>query len=293
MKRQEFTACTKADGKRKVLLEEFQTLDEFHRVLLEREKTREPIICNERECCDKKWTGVPDFETAEELLTNGYEEPLEDIKTAYAMTVKSKTVNTITPSVVGGAPIVPNVIRGLPRSMMGVKKQASIQSSPIINLFVDITIPYKIKTWQVKGMAIKIVSDIATLEVSGYKVNLYVASAFCDWEKGNKCIASTIKVKDCNQRFNAQRLTFAMIHPAMLRCLMFQWYNYVPGSVLYYNYGFPLTSKYQNEDDYTKIGKEIFGHNLQNVAYVPIASLIDKDAMQREVHNTIQRAIAG
>lgn len=292
MKRQEFK-MTEGKGTRPVIYEEFSSMDEFLRVLQERENKGTPIVKNHRNVKPGIGTagvGLDTYEQAEELAKNGYDEPVEDIKSTYEMAIRNKTVNKITPSVVGGAPIVPNVIRGLPRNMIGIKKQVVAQRAPVVNLFVDITVSSHIKTHQIKEMALKIVADIAELESSGYKVNLYSTSCFCDWNTGKVAESVAVKVKDCNQRFNAKRLAFAMIHPAMSRCLMFQWYNYVPGGKNQFCYGTPIARKYS---DYTTVGKEIFGHGYQNVAYVPLMALISTQASQSEVHNTIQRAIAG
>lgn len=295
MKRQEFK-ITEGKGTRPVIYEEFSSMDEFLRVLQEREKNGTPIVQNHRNVKPGIGTagvGLDTYEQAEELAKNGYDEPVEDIKATYEMAIRNKTVNKITPSIVGGAPIVPNVVRGLPRNMMGIKKQIVAQHSPVINLFVDITVQSSTKPGQIKEMALKIVADIAKLESSGCKVNLYSVADFCDWDDGKVNEAVAVKIKDCNQRFNAKRLAFAMIHPAMSRCLTFQWYNYVPGGTDQHCYGRPIANHCADEAECTKTGKEIFGHGYQNVAYVPIMSLIKKQASQSEVHDTIQRAIAG
>ena len=282
-----------AGGTRPVIYEEFSSMDEFLRILQEREANGKPIECNQREKKRPGFTGVENYEEAENLAKNGYDEPVEDIKATYEMAIRNKTVDKITPSVVGGAPIVPNVIRGLPRNMMGVKKQVVMQRSSVIDLYVDTDVPCGVTTQQIKEMALKIIANIAELESFGYKVNLYSVANFCVWRGGGINEAVAVKVKDCNQRFNAKRLAFATIHPAMNRCLTFQWYNYVPGGQKVSGYGYPMVAIYEEEAEYTKIGKEIFGRGKQNVAYIPIAALINKSASQSEVHDTIQRAIAG
>lgn len=288
MKRQEF----KMTGGRPVIYEEFASLDEFLRVLQERESTGTPIDYNIRGTVREDFAGVATFETAEEFARNGYTEPLEEIKSTYEVALRNKSVNRITPAVTGGAPIVPNAIRGLPRSMLGIKRETIAVKAPVVDLCIDATVSCRVEPWQIKGMALKVVSDIAELESSGYRVNLYSVAAFCDWQGRKPCEAVAVKIKDCNQKFSALRIAFALMHPAMLRCLMFQWYNYVPGGVSHSGFGKAIFNKY-GADETPRIGKEIFGHSKGNVAYVPIAPLIKSWASQHEVHGAIQKALAG
>jgi hypothetical protein len=68
--------------------------------------------------------------------------------------------------------------------------------------------------------SIKVMQLVKKLEAQGYRVNVDVAFGS---SAGGREIAASIRVKSANERLQVSKLAFPLVHPSMLRRLMFRY----------------------------------------------------------------------
>lgn len=168
------------------------------------------------------FTGTTNFEEAQGLMKHGYKEGVKDL-----LQCKSG-VNVISPErkkqtfqdVTGFAPIVPNAIIGLPKSM--INKRIQQKQARAINILLDIDICGGTDKSAILLGGKNIYSLIKSIEATGTKVNLTVTSSSYI-TKVKKFVCVFIKVKDSKQAINPQLVAYPVIHPSFFRRHVFRW----------------------------------------------------------------------
>ena len=227
-KKVKFNGC---DGQR-MYHEHFNDYREFYETIMRRQPNAHETMKQLFNDHSTAWMGVNSIQEAHDLLMNGWSKPLDGIKVEMEKNLREierQPVKKTFADVVGYVPIVPNVLMGLPRSMINLRTEKV--GSRILRFFIMIDRASSNDTDTIIRRMSKVLAQIAALERTGkYRCRIEVAFAgFSDRYQSDKVHAScSVLVKSENQLFDVKRLCFPIIHPGMLRLLMFAWYESVP-----------------------------------------------------------------
>lgn len=188
----------------------------------------------------KVFTGTNSFDEAVELMKNGWTDMAKTltnkikVETKATPMMKSKT----TYGVAGYQAIVPLYLNGVPTNMASKKNVSTKQKVVTITKCIQ----YNCETKQEKIIeeSTKVFKIIKKLEAQGYRCILNVTEMI---EKYGKAYQFKVRVKNATEKMNLSKLAFPMIHPSMLRRLMFRMlevHPYVPKQFTS-GYGHPMT----------------------------------------------------
>ena len=238
----------------KHIVENFESIEH----LLWSNKTRRPnkVFANKNLASEKtdedrfEFTQTHSYEEAEDLIKNGYSEPLSEIKRGVETnaTVFSKQKTAIKNDIVGFAPCVPNAIIGLPKSMVNV--ESVIKKSKTISLVYDTTAGCLTEADKFIKAGVAVLSLSDALEKSGYRVSL--KCAVYNAEKEEERVFATVNLKDWRQPLDLKKMAFPFCHPSMLRRIGFKWLETQPkltDTRFLGGYGESVANKY----DYKKV----------------------------------------
>lgn len=244
----------------KINHEKFDSIDNFMKVIESR--PRNNIMANQNASRDgsKSFTGTRSYGEAVELLANGYEKPLEKIKTAVAQDMKiTKGRPRRTPhnAVVGFVPNVPNYLLGIPEQMITIAQTTEKTKAISIAYFIGNNSGTSAEDLEDAG--IKILNVVNRLELSGVRVNLEIIPMCTKCLDGRKeyQIAS-VKVKDYKDQLDIKKICFPIAHPSMFRRLGFAWLERSADMEGNYRGDYGSSVKEGQED---LINKNVFGEN--------------------------------
>ena len=175
------------------------------------------------------WRGTKTYAEAVELIRNGWEEPLKELKEAIKSVGIKPNVTTekVRPrtSVIGYAPHVPNAIQGIPESMIGTERVPQKVKAVTIIYSSDANGGLSQEDFFKAGaVVLKIIND---LELEGYRVRLL--HEFCAAQKGSEKIVGRVTLKDWRQPIDLKKLTFPLANAAMIRRFGFRFTEVIPG----------------------------------------------------------------
>lgn len=206
----------------------------------------------------QSFTGTKSYAEATELITNGWEDVLPEIKKQFTTAVKNNENGTIDRRrtynhVVGYAPNVPNAILGLPQSMINQHREpqkvkvVSIVYAPDANGGTDA------KTFIKAGIVV--LNIINQLELNGLRVRLMLTSM--DSIKYGTFVSCTINVKDFREQLDLKKLAFPIANPSFLRRFGFKWLETYPELTengFTDGYGSTISGELSHKDDMVKAG---------------------------------------
>lgn len=254
----------------KMYYEQYDNYKEFLDTVLKRQnenpnKTLEEIFYNH----GSRWVGVNSVDEAKDLLINGWQKEVEKLKLSINKeldSIERKSKLRSFSNVQGFMPIVPHAIMRLPNSMIDVRMES--KKSKIIKFMIVIDrAGYNSVDDIIKVMA-KQLAIIASLERSG-QYRCRIEALFCPFEDGypNKTICPcSVMVKRESQPFDLKRLAFPIIHPAMLRLLMFAWEESLPLERSDYHYsGYGKSFEWWNKKSKSDFIKAITDGNEKTI----------------------------
>lgn len=173
-----------------------------------------------------KFTKTKSFEEAMSLLENGWYEEAQKIEKELNlknMKMFEKDDIKFIQSVAGFHPIVPNYLMGLPNSMVSSKIVSKKQK--VVTLNLSISFSFAVSTKEIEEVCLKAFRIVKEIESKGCRVNFNVFYSGKEYEreigKANYC-AIKLRVKSANERLNVSKVCFPVIHPSMLRRIMFR-----------------------------------------------------------------------
>lgn len=203
-----------------VIRENFNSIQEMLKVLNERKNNnvmRDKYSSQDKDRSD--WHGTKSYEEAEELITNGYTEILDEIKAGIKFDTSENSKIVPENNVFGYIPNVPNAMMNLPKSMIYAKRiprkitAIDLVYCPCANAYTD---P---KEYVKNG--IKVLNVINSLEKNNIRIRLKVAMK-CSESDFQYCLA-TITLKNYTEKLNLQKICFPIAHPSMQRRFGFKW----------------------------------------------------------------------
>lgn len=195
----------------------------------------------------QQWTQTESFDEAVLLMKRGWSDmaqklvnKLKVIDKKTEMVTKRRSVN----SVAGFHPVVPLYLAGVPTSMVSYKMVPVKQK--IVNITKLLNYHGGISSETIIDESIKVLQIVKKLEAQGYSVNVNVAFGS---SKNGRNIAASIRIKNANERLNVSKLAFPMVHPSMLRRLMFRYIEVTPNATNGYakGYGAPVSKSEMQE----------------------------------------------
>lgn len=175
------------------------------------------------------WNGTETYAEAVNLIRNGWEEPLKELKDA----VKSVGIRTNTSTekikpragVVGYVPHVPNAIQGIPESMICTERiPQKVKAVTIIYSSDANGVLSQEDFFKSGAVVLKIIND---LELRGYRVRLL--HEFCAAKRDSEAIVGRVTLKDWRQPIDLKKLTFPLANAAMIRRFGFRFTETIPG----------------------------------------------------------------
>lgn len=165
--------------------------------------------------------GTPTYDKAYELLVNGWDDPLNEIKKEVGsinysgMGYKTRPQN----AVVGYIPNVPNALQNLPQSMITINRIP--QKVRAISIYYSNTADALIPTKEFVKNGIKLLNLVNSLESAGVRVNLYSVLFYA--EKENDFTFVPVKIKDYRDKLDLKKICFPIAHASWLRRIGFKW----------------------------------------------------------------------
>lgn len=217
----------------KLAYEIFQDRKSFLKTITERPNNS--IMINENSSTEtgsskEKFTGTKNWEEALKFYKFGVEEYLPKIKKGIKTNQKiirkytDKNRLKVSNEIVGFIPNVPNSILNVPESMIQFSLNKEKERVLDIIYIMDGACCEETEFF-IKG-GITVVSIINLIETLGIRTRLHV-SPYCG-AGSNQFAMTLVKVKDYQERFNLQKLTYPLIHPSMFRRMGFKWLETFP-----------------------------------------------------------------
>lgn len=213
----------------------------------------------------EEWYGTSSYKEAKELLTCGYTDILDRLKLGMHKAVKALSdldfsKSFIVEDVQGAAPVIPNYIQNLPKTMCYRKstvrkvKTVSIIYSPCENCDSD---PDKFI-----DAGVAVLSAIRAMEKSGISIKL--DCMFSDAYSENEAIVGTVRVKNFGDRLDLQKLCFPLANAAMERRIGFKFIETAPDmEASGFSYAYGKTPSLSTLESFFKIPKDTVLINMK------------------------------
>lgn len=182
------------------------------------------------------FTETHNYNEATKLFKNGWDTMAQKL-TQKLNVIKNQVVDAqvqkIMYDVVGFQASVPRYLQGIPTNMVN-KKLVPVKQR-VITLNKDISYNCGITTEQIIEASIQTLQLIKKIEAQGIRVNLNLI-----WgaQAGNTKEVVKIRLKSANERLNISKLAFPLVHPSMLRRLLFRYLEVAPTITKSYTWGY-------------------------------------------------------
>lgn len=183
---------------------------------------------------DKSFTETESFDEAKDLLLHGWECGTRRIRRKLDF---KNTENVLKQKpcydIQGYQCSVPRYLQGIPTNM--INNKVVTQKNKVITINKMCTYYGKVTTSQIIDESVKVLKLINELEKQGYRVNLNVI--FGSRKIKNSMVR--IKIKQSSQRMNLKQMAFPLVHPSMLRRIIFAvWERCEENSTGGFEYGY-------------------------------------------------------
>lgn len=218
-------------------IREFKSLDEFEKYI-----TNTPL--NSTFQWQKlasvdgsyKFTQTKDYEEATQLFKNGWNKMANELTKSLKVKqqqVENAQVQKVMFDIVGFQASVPRYLQGIPTSMVN-KKMVPVKQR-VITLNKDVSYNAGISTNDIVQASVQTLHLIKKIEAQGIRVNL---NLIWGCKAGHTKELVKIRLKSANERLNISKLAFPLVHPSMLRRLLFRYLEVVPTITKDYTWGY-------------------------------------------------------
>jgi len=169
---------------------------------------------------DREFYKTSNFQEAVDLAKNGWNVVAAQIETKLklmANQVETKTTTRSRYDVAGFQASVPRYLQGNPMSMVNQSK--AVQKQKVITIVKHIGYLGHIKSNDIIEYSTRALQIVKKVEAQGYRVNLDIISPVED-RRGNTIICR-VRIKNASERLNVAKVAFPLVHPSMLRRLVF------------------------------------------------------------------------
>lgn len=227
---------------------------------------------------DEKFSKTKSFEEAVDLLTNGCDDISKKLTNQLNMKVnlQSGTKNKNVYDVQGFQCCVPLYLQGVPTSMIA-RKSIPVKQK-VITIVKSIDYLANVTADEIIEQSIKALEIIKKIESQGVRCNLDILVGLRVTNQDN-AVCLRVRVKKSTEKLNISKLAFTMVHPSMLRRLVFRFIEVYPNITSGYKrgYGRLIDDKYIRESIIDKKQNEYY---LPNFINVDINSVNDLEAIR-------------
>ena len=219
-----------------------ETFDSFNE-LIKVTKSRKSNFGDSRTEKNREWRGCDSLEQAQEMMLNGVNdrEKIKKIKSKIEQFHKQQEGSSYSRynEVYGYAPIVPNAILGLPKSMVNSKMNPKKQK--VVNLIIDTGVPSGVSAESFESQTVEVISKAVSLEKSGYRIRIDLSKSFND-NRINKKSSYILKycLKRETQPIDIKKMIFPLSNVAVTRYIGFDWYESCPEAKKISGYGYSM-----------------------------------------------------
>lgn len=165
---------------------------------------------------DKYFTETENFEEAKDLLLHGWEHGTREIKGRVeaketGVNMKQKTVY----DVAGYQCSVPRYLQGIPTNM--INKKSVAQKNKVITINKSCSYRAMESAETIRTESVKVLQLVNRLEKQGYRVNLNVVFGSVK----RNTVVTKVRIKTSSQKLNIKQTAFPLVHPSMLRRIIF------------------------------------------------------------------------
>lgn len=232
-----------------IITREFSSIGEFYSYIKETEvnETFKDVKLSS-ETGSYNFTGTESYEEAENLLLNGCSKMAKKLNEAVekANMKMTKEERKMVYDICGYQASVPRYLQGVPTNMINTK--VVVKKNKVITLNKMINYNCGVSTETIIDESVRLVSVIRMIESSGTRVNLNLlnvshGSTKIDGRKYEHYEVLKIRLKNSNQKLNISKLAFPLVHPSMLRRIIFRYFEVVPTipNSFRWGYGYPAT----------------------------------------------------
>lgn len=208
---------------------------------------------------DKEFTDTKNYKEAKDLLESGWTIKAEEITTELN---KSKlTIETFKQfyDVVGFQASVPRYLQGIPTSMVNRKKVTKKKKVITLNSYISYSANVSAET--ITKNSIEALKVVQAFESQGYRVNLNIFFGSHTNSSKKQIIILKVRIKSANERLNISKVAFPLVHPSMLRRIVFKFmegWDLITDSSFEFGYGTPLD---ENNSGHKRIIKKCMEEN--------------------------------
>lgn len=168
---------------------------------------------------NKSWAGTANYKEAQELLINGWDEGAKKLTSTLKIenAKNAKEVSRAIFDIVGFQCSVPRYLQGVPQSM--INKKTVKQKQKVITLYKSICYDAGVSSKQILDDSVKFIQIVQEIEKQGIRVNVYT---MFHATRGNEQMAMRVKIKSSGERLNISKMSFPLMHPSMLRRIIFR-----------------------------------------------------------------------
>ncbi len=168
----------------------------------------------------KEFTRTESFEEAIELMHNGWHEMAKKLEGKLKTSIKNianKSYRKSVYDVIGGNVSVPRYLQGIPTNM--IYQKTITKKQPVITINKAIGYNCNVKQETIVEESIKALKIVREIEATGVRVNLNI---FWQTSTYRTTTIFTVRIKNANERLNVSKMAFPLVHPSMLRRIMFR-----------------------------------------------------------------------
>ena len=210
-------------AKTKKVRQYFGSLNEFQTFINE----TKPIQANVEngrifsESGSESFTGTPNFEAADEMITAGYEDGLKALKAVTADKTPKRASYDVYKSQIGFLPSVGDVVAGNPVNIYNVRKSVRA-TTKVVDIVVDSTYSCSTDKEEIERNAVEILTAVARLEKSGYRVGLHFIYGVQHMTSRGTVSDDystffIVTLKKSNQKLDLYRISYPALHPSFFR----------------------------------------------------------------------------
>lgn len=166
------------------------------------------------------FTKTNSFEEATDLLCHGWESGAKLLTTKLnarngSPVAKNKTVY----DVAGFQCSVPRYLQGIPTNMIQNKRVAA--KTKVANVVKSFAYASTVSAEMIEEESVKFLEMVQNMEQSGMRCNVFVTIPFYLTYSKKNIVCIDVKIKDSTQRMNIKQMAFPLMHPSMLRRIIF------------------------------------------------------------------------
>lgn len=206
----------------------------------------------------KSWHGVGSYEEALDLMRNGYQPTVEELRGELNVAPKDGARISFKNSIEGFAPVVPLALKGVPNCMINMRMKPI--KCKVLDVYYDMTANCDKEPEEFIKAGQALLGTVIELEKQGYRFNLYALQSYgTSWDKSYDLLC--VKIKSSDKPLDLKRISFPLTHPSFFRVIGFDWQGKSPitrnigsgrGRAMGYEY---------DSEDIRKIIRALYGDN--------------------------------